>query len=116
MGLTNSTMLPLGTAAPPFSLPDTNDKIVSLEQFKHAPALWVMFICNHCPYVQHINYSIAKLAQEYQQQGVAVVGINSNDAQKYPADSPAMMREEVKKIGYAFPYLYDQTQDVARAY
>src|SRR3954470_10090102 len=116
MGLTNSTMLPLGTVAPAFSLPDTNGKIVSLEQFKNAPALCVMFICNHCPYVQHIAYTVAKLAREYQQKGVAVVGINANDAQKYPADSPAMMRQEIKRVGYTFPYLYDESQAVAKAY
>jgi len=109
-------MLPLGTAAPPFSLADTNGKTVSLSGFKNAPALLVMVICNHCPYVQHIAYSIAKLAREYQQKGVAVVGINSNDAQKYPADSPAMMQEEVKRVGYTFPYLYDESQSVAKAY
>src|ERR1043166_2391191 len=116
MGLTNSTMLPLGTVAPPFSLPDTSGQIVSIDQFKTAPVLWTMFICNHCPYVQHISYSIAKLAHEYQEKGVDVVAINSNDAQKYPADSPAMMREEAKRLRYTFPYLYDESQSVARAY
>lgn len=116
MGLTNSTMLPLGTTAPPFSLPDTSSKTVSLHDFKGAPALLVTFICNHCPYVQHVAYSLAKLAKEYQGKGVAVVGINSNDAQKYPSDSPAMMKEEVKRVGYTFHYLYDQSQEVAKAY
>ncbi len=116
MALTNSTMLPLGTAAPDFSLPDTDSKTISLSSFKNAPALLVMFICNHCPYVQHVAYAIAKMAREYQQKGVAVAGINSNDAQNYPADSPAMMRQEAKKIGYTFPYLYDESQAVAKAY
>jgi len=116
MALTNSTMLPLGTTAPDFSLPDTNSKIVSLADFKDAPALLVMFICNHCPYVQHVAYTIAKLAREYQKKGVAVVAINSNDAQTYPADSPAMMRQEVKRVGYTFPYLYDESQSIAKAY
>jgi peroxiredoxin len=116
MGLTNSTMLPLGTPAPDFSLPDTDSKAVSLANVKKAPALLVMFICNHCPYVQHVAFTIAKLAREYQQKGVAVVAINSNDAQKYPADSPAMMRQEIKRIGYTFPYLYDESQAVAKAY
>src|SRR6266404_1379438 len=92
MALTNSTMLPLGTKAPEFSLPDTESKTVSLADFKNAPALLVMFICNHCPYVQHVAFTIAKLAAEYQKKGVAVVGINSNDARTHPADSPAMMR------------------------
>jgi len=116
MALTNSTMLPLGTQAPDFSLPDTDSKIVSLSNFKTAPALLVMFICNHCPYVQHVAFAIAKLAREYQQKGVAVVAINSNDAQKYPADSPAMMRQEIKRVGYTFPYLYDESQAAAKAY
>jgi peroxiredoxin len=116
MALTNSTMLPLGTKAPDFSLPDTNSKEVSLAHFKDAPALLVMFLCNHCPYVQHVAFAVAKLAAEYQKKGVGVVGINSNDAQKYPADSPAMMREEIARVGYTFPYLYDQTQSAAKAY
>ena len=116
MALTNSTMLPLGTTAPAFSLPDTNSKIVSLAELKDAPALLVMFICNHCPYVQHVAYTIAKVAREYQKKGVAVVAINSNDAQSHPADSPAMMRQEIKRVGYTFPYLYDESQSVAKAY
>jgi len=109
-------MLPLGTTAPDFSLPDTDSKIVSLADFKGAPALLVMFICNHCPYVQHVAYTIAKLAREYQKKGVAVVAINSNDARTHPADSPAMMRQEIKRVGYTFPYLYDESQSVAKAY
>lgn len=116
MALTNSTMLPLGTTAPDFSLPDTNSKTVSLAEFKDAPALLVMFICNHCPYVQHVAYTVAKLAREYQKKGVAVVAINSNDAKTYPADSPAMMHQEIKRVGYTFPYLYDESQSVAKAY
>src|SRR5438874_12486849 len=116
MALTYSKMLELGTSAPDFSLPDTTGKMVSLSDFKNAPALLVMFICNHCPYVKHIALTLAKVAREYQQKGVAVVGINSNDAEKYPADSPAMMRQEVKRAGYTFPYLYDETQSVAKAY
>src|SRR5437773_8666995 len=116
MALTNSTMLPLGTKAPDFSLPDTNSKSVSLADFKNAPALLVMFLCNHCPYVQHIAFTLGKVAREYQDKGVAVVGINSNDGQKYPADSPAMMRQEVRRVGYTVPYLYDEWQAVAKAY
>src|SRR6266446_9411497 len=106
MALTPSTMLPLGTSAPAFSLPDTSGKTVSLADFKNAPALLVMFICNHCPYVRHVANGIARLAKDYQQQGVGVVAINSNDARNYPADSPAMMAEEVKRMSYTFPYLY----------
>jgi len=109
-------MLPLGTKAPEFSLPDTDSKKVSLADFKSAPALLVMFICNHCPYVQHVAFAMAKLAAEYQKKGVAVVGINANDAQNYPADSPAMMRQEVRRVGYTFPYLYDESQAIAKAY
>ncbi len=116
MGLTNSTMLPLATTAPNFALPDTDSKVVSLSDFKDKPALLVMFICNHCPYVQHVAFSVAKLAREYQQKGLGVVAINSNDAKRYPADSPAMMGQEVKRVGYTFPYLYDQSQEVAKAY
>src|SRR2546421_4534903 len=116
MALTYSKMLELGTTAPDFSLPDTTGKMVSLSDFKETHALLVMFICNHCPYVQHVAFTIARLAREYQSKGVGVVAINSNDAQKHPADSPAMMAVEVKRVGYSFPYLYDERQTVAKAY
>jgi peroxiredoxin len=116
MAKTASTMLPLGTPAPDFWLPDTGGKIVSLADFQDAPALLVIFMCNHCPYVKHIRHELAELAGEYQARHVAVVGINSNDAANYPDDSPAKMVEEVKHIGYSFPYLYDETQFVAKAY
>jgi len=116
MVLTSSTMMSLGSAAPDFSLPDTDGKTVSLENFKDAEALLVVFMCNHCPYVKHISRGLAKLAREYMQKGVAVVGINSNDAKSYREDSPEMMREEVKNAGYGFPYLYDETQEAAKAY
>lgn len=111
----NSTMLPLGTVAPDFRLPDTNGKMVSLSNFKGRPLL-VAFICNHCPYVKHIRTGLAQLARNYQPRGAAIVGINSNDATNYPDDSPAKMKEEVKSAGYVFPYLYDETQGVARSY
>jgi peroxiredoxin len=113
---TASTMLPLGTKAPAFSLPDIRGKKVSLSDFAEAPALLVIFMCNHCPYVKHVAAGLADLARDYQQRGVAVVGINSNDAAAYPDDSPAKMIEEVKSRGYTFPYLYDATQCVAKAY
>lgn len=116
MALTPSTMLPLGTAAPDFRLPDTSGKIVSLSDFENAPALLVIFMCNHCPYVKHVRDGLARLAKEYQARGVAVVGINANDVEKYPDDSPERMREEVRAAGYTFPYLYDATQEVAKAY
>jgi len=112
----NSTMLPLGTKAPDFRLPDTNGKLVSLSDFKDAQALVVVFMCNHCPYVKHIRPGLAQLARDYLPRKVAMVGINSNDVANYPADSPAKMAEEVKAAGYIFPYLYDETQDVAKAY
>ena len=109
-------MLPLGTAAPDFKLPDTNGKIVSLADSKNAPALLVLFICNHCPYVKHIRTGLAQLARDYTTKGAAIVAINSNDVANYPDDSPARMKEEVKSAGYIFPYLYDETQAVAKAY
>ncbi len=116
MALTPSTMLPLGTAAPDFKLPDTTGKTVTLAEFRGKPALLFVFMCNHCPYVKHIRAGLAQLARDYQPRGVAVVGINSNDVANYPEDNPARMREEVKAAGYLFPYLYDETQAVAKAY
>lgn len=116
MVLTPSTMLPLGTKAPSFSLPDTDGKTVSLADLAGAPALLVIFMCNHCPYVKHVAAGLAGLTKEYQQRGVAIVGINSNDARKYPDDSPEKMASEVRERGYSFPYLYDETQEVAKAY
>jgi peroxiredoxin len=116
MSLTPSTMLPLGTAAPDFRLPDTNGKIVSLADFKNAPALLIVFMCNHCPYVKHIRQGLAQLGRDYLPRGAGIVGINSNDAANYPADSPAKMKEEMQVAGYTFPYLYDETQGVAKAY
>ena len=116
MALTPSTMLSLGTTAPDFKLPNTNGKIVSLADFKDAPALLVIFMCNHCPYVVHIRAGLAQLARDYLPKRAAIVGINSNDVANYPADSPAKMKEEAKAAGYLFPYLYDETQAVAKAY
>lgn len=113
---TASTMLPLGTTAPDFSLPDTAGRTVSLADFQDSPALLVIFMCNHCPYVQHVADGLARLVKEYQQRGVAVVGINSNDTANHPDDSPAKMAEEVRQRGYTFPYLFDETQQVAKAY
>jgi peroxiredoxin len=111
----NSTMLPLGTAAPDFRLPDTNGRMVSLSDFKGKPLL-VAFICNHCPYVKHIRSGLAQFARDYEARGAALVGINSNDVANYPDDSPAKMKEEVKSAAYVFPYLYDESQAVAKAY
>jgi peroxiredoxin len=116
MALTPSTMLPLGTTAPDFRLPDTSGKTVSPADFKDATALLVIFMCNHCPYVVHIRAGLAQLARDYAPKRVAIVGINSNDVKNYPADSPAKMKDEVNAAGYIFPYLYDETQSVAKAY
>ncbi len=116
MVLTPSTMLPLGTQAPDFSLPNVDGQIVSLGDFAGAKALLVVFMCNHCPYVKHVAPGLAQLARDYQARGVAVVGINSNDTAKYPADSPEQMVLEAENRGYTFAYLYDETQEVAKAY
>ena len=116
MVMTPSTMLALGTAAPNFSLPDTEGKTVGLEDFSDSPALLVMFICNHCPFVKHVREEIARLGREYQEKGVGIVGINSNDVENYPDDRPEKMAEEIRTIGYTFPYLFDETQEVAKAY
>ena len=113
---TASTMLPLGTKAPEFTLPDVSGKTVSLSDFADAPALLLIFICNHCPYVKHVADGLAKLAKEYHKRGVAIVGINANDIETHPDDSPAKMADEVKFRGYTFPYLYDATQSAAKAY
>ena len=113
---TASTMLELGTPAPDFALPDTTGKTVALDDFADAPALLVIFLCNHCPYVKHVADGLAQLAREYQQRGVAVVGINSNDVANYPDDSPEKMAQEAQRRGYTFPYLFDETQEVAKAY
>jgi peroxiredoxin len=113
---TPSTMLALGTAAPKFKLPDPAGKIVSLDDFKGATALVVAFICNHCPYVKHIRTQFAAFAKEYQARGVGVVAISSNDVENYPDDAPDKMAEEIKSAGYTFPYLYDESQQVAKDY
>lgn len=117
MALTPSTMLPLGTTAPDFSLPDTaTNRTVALSDFEKSPALLVMFICNHCPYVKHVRAALAQLGNEYQGRGVGVVAISSNDATAYPDDGPEKMAAEAKSANYAFPYLYDASQSVAKAY
>jgi peroxiredoxin len=116
MALTPSTMLPIGTTAPAFRLSDTDGQSVSLDDFKGAPALLVIFLCNHCPYVKHVRHDLARLGKEYQAKGVAIVGISSNDVSTHPDDGPAMMAKEKAAVGYTFPYLYDESQDVALAY
>ena len=116
MVVTPSTMLQLGTEAPAFRLPDTLGNPVSLDDFKDAPALLVVFMCNHCPYVKHVRPGFSRLVREYQEKGVAVVAINSNDVESYPDDSPERMAEEAQQHAYSFTYLYDETQEAAKAY
>jgi len=117
MALTESKMLPLGTEAPDFILPDTvSGREFHLHADAGGQALVVMFLCNHCPYVVHVNPELVRLSREYAAKGVSFVGISSNDAEKYPADAPDKMREHALAQGYAFPYLYDESQDVARQY
>lgn len=117
MSLTPSTMLPLGTSAPDFHLPDAaSGKAVALADFAAAPALLVAFICNHCPYVKHVRAGLTQLGRDFQARGAAVVAISANDAGSHPQDGPAAMAAEARAAGYTFPYLYDETQAVAKAY
>lgn len=116
MVLTASTMLPLGTRAPDFTLPEPGGRSWSLDDFKEAKAYLIMFICNHCPYVKHVAHELARLARHYQPRGLAVLAINSNDAATHPEDAPDKMIEEKSARGYTFPYLHDASQQVARAY
>ncbi len=113
---TPSTMLPIGTPAPNFSLVNVDGKTVTLDDFADSRALVVMFMCNHCPFVKHLADHLAQFANEYMPKGVAVVGINSNDVASHPADSPEQMVREAEERGYQFPYLFDETQEVAKAY
>jgi peroxiredoxin len=116
MVMTASTMLELGTPAPEFKLADTTGEIVTLEDYKDSPALLVIFMCNHCPFVKHVLGQLVETIKEYQRKGLAVVGINSNDVESFTEDSPAKMAEIAEKAGFTFPYLYDETQEVAKAY
>jgi thiol-disulfide isomerase/thioredoxin len=108
--------LALGSAAPDFQLADPAGKLVSLADFGSARALLVAFICNHCPYVEHLKPALAAFARDYRGQGLALVAINANDPDSYPADAPAKMAEDAARFDYVFPYLFDATQQVARAY
>lgn len=117
MALTPSTMLPLGTPAPGFHLPDVvSGKKMSLEDFAGKPALLIMFLCRHCPYVKHVEKELARLARDYAAKNVAVVALSANDAAEYPDDSPTGLRAQAAAIGFTFPYLYDESQAVAKAY
>ena len=110
-----STMIDLGTPCPDFSLPDTEGRTVSRDDFREQPTLLVAVLCNHCPFVKHIRHELARFAREYQPQGLAMVGISANDITTHPQDSPERMAEEAASVGYTFPYLYDETQDTAKA-
>ena len=116
MVMTPSTMLPLGTIAPEFRLPDTNGKLVSLSDYGDAKGFVVMFICNHCPFVKHLRSSLAEFGKECEALGVRVIAISSNDVVSHPDDSPDKMASEKQSAGYTFPYLFDETQAVAKAY
>ncbi len=117
MALTASSMLALGTKAPDFSLPDTlSGKTLSLSELKSPVATVIMFICNHCPFVVHIQNQLVKVANTYQPKGVKFIAISSNDIINYPDDSPEKMGQLAKELHYPFPYLYDESQDVAKAY
>lgn len=117
MAVTPSTMLPLGTLAPAFSLPNTIDqKNISFESFPQASAYAIWFICNHCPYVIHLLKGLVEYANDYQTKGVAVIAISSNDIREYPQDAPPLMKKLASDYHFSFPYLYDETQKVAQAY
>jgi peroxiredoxin len=117
MALTPSVMLPLGTPAPDFTLPDVvSGKSVSLSQFEGKKAVLVMFICRHCPYVKHVEKELARIGADYQARAVGVVAISSNDAANYPDDAPASLKQQATALNFAFPYCYDESQAVARAY
>jgi len=117
MAKTQSTMLELGVSAPEFTLPEPmTGKTVALQDFNGKRGLMVAFICNHCPYVKLIQQGLIDYARDYQAQGIAVVAINANDVANYPDDAPEKMAVEAERLGYPFPYLYDETQAVAKAY
>ena len=117
MSLTPSTMLPLGTVAPPFKLPDvSSNEWVSLDDFGGRDVLLVMFICRHCPYVKHVEKELAKIGRDYARKSVGIVAISSNDAAEYPDDAPAGLKAQAHSAGFGFPYLYDESQAVAKAY
>ena len=117
MAKTPSNMVSLGTTAPNFKLPDIiSQKIVSLEKIKGLNGTLIMFICNHCPYVKHVNGTIVNLAKKYKQDGINFIAISSNDIKNYPEDSPKLMKVNAVENNYIFPYLYDESQDVAKSY
>lgn len=117
MSNTPSNMLPLGTTAPDFNLIDTvSDKMIALNDVKGEIATVVMFICNHCPFVKHVNEQLVKLANDYMNKGIGFAAISSNDVKNFSQDSPELMKKNAEDLGYPFPYLYDETQEIAKAY
>ena len=117
MAETATKQIALGYEAPDFKLPDTvSGKALSLQELRGEHATVVMFICNHCPFVKHVNKELVRLANDHISKGVSFIAINSNDVENYPDDSPEKMKETAEDLGYPFPYLYDETQDVAKAY
>lgn len=117
MAAVQSKMISLGTIAPDFELRDTiSGETKSLQALKSDTATVIMFICNHCPYVKHVNDQLVALANDYQPKGISFVAISSNDVETYPEDHPDKMKEYANRLGYPFPYLYDETQEVAKAY
>lgn len=117
MARTPSVMIALNSIAPDFNLPDTiSGRLLSLNELKGDIATVIMFICNHCPYVKHVNRQIVQIAKDYSDKGVRLIAISSNDVVNYPEDSPSLMKQTALELGYSFPYLYDETQEVAKAY
>lgn len=117
MALTPSTMLELGTLAPNFKLPDViSGNMVSLDDFKEKKALLVMFICRHCPYVKHVQEEISRIGQDYKEKDIGVIAISANDSNSYPEDLPESLREMAEELNFSFPYLHDESQEIAKAY
>jgi len=117
MALKESTMLPLGTSMPDFALPDVRtQKLISPETFREKAAMLVMFICRHCPYVVHVQNELTKLGEDYREKDLGILGISSNDVSGYTADAPPRLKEMAEQLGWQFPYCYDETQAVAKAF
>ena len=117
MSETPSTMLPLGTKAPYFDLPDiVSDEKITLNSFSNKKALLVMFICKHCPYVQHVEHELARMGKDYTNKDLGIIAISANDVKVYPEDGPIGMKEQAERLGFNFPYLYDEDQSVAKTY
>ena len=117
MAMVESTMLPLGTAAPAFTLPSVvSGEIITLDTFADDPALLVMFICRHCPFVKHVEQELARIGKDYISQGLGIVAISANSLQTHPQDGPEHLKTQAEEVGFTFPYCFDETQAVAKAY